>query len=74
MQKDFWQEIGRAARAPALSTGFAALDKQLDGRLYPGLYVIGSVSSLGKTAFCLQMADTIAVQGADVLFFTLKRL
>lgn len=72
MEKEFWEEVGRTARQPALSTGFAGLDAQMDGRLYPGLYVIGSVSSLGKTAFCLQMADAIAAQGTDVLFFTLE--
>lgn len=72
IEKDFWNDVTRTAQQPVLSTGFAELDKQLGGRLYPGLYVIGSVSSLGKTAFCLQMADAIAEQGIDVLFFTLE--
>ena len=35
-----------------LSTGFSKLDAALDGGLYDGLYVMGAVSSLGKTAFC----------------------
>lgn len=61
----------RAARPP-LSTGFPALDKALDGGLYEGLYVLGAVSSLGKTAFCMQIADSLAKQGRDVLVFTLE--
>lgn len=69
---DFWKDVARNARQIPVNTGFTQLDKQLDGRLYAGLYVVGSVSSLGKTAFCLQMADHIAAQGQDVLFFTLE--
>ncbi len=68
----FWQELARNALQEGLSTGFSALDRQLDGRMFAGLYVVGSVSSLGKTAFCLQMADAIAAQGTDVLFFSLE--
>lgn len=55
-----------------IPTGFAALDKLLDGGLYPGLYVIGAVSSLGKTSLCIQMADQIAKAGRPVLYFSLE--
>lgn len=55
-----------------IPTGFAALDKLLDGGLYPGLYVIGAVSSLGKTSLCIQMADQIARAGRPVLYFSLE--
>ncbi len=57
---------------PALPTGFPALDGALDGGLYEGLYVLGAVSSLGKTAFCMQIADQIAAAGTDALVFTLE--
>lgn len=60
------------ARRPALLTGFPALDRALDGGLYDGLYVLGAVSSLGKTAFCMQVADALAAQGRDVLVFSLE--
>lgn len=60
------------AQRPPLSTGFASLDKALDGGFYDGLYVLGAVSSLGKTAFCMQMADSLARQGRDVLIFSLE--
>lgn len=57
---------------PPRPTGFPGLDKALDGGLYEGLYVLGAVSSLGKTAFCMQIADQLAAAGTDVLVFTLE--
>lgn len=68
----FRAHIEAQARRPALKTGFARLDEALDGGLYDGLYVIGAVSSLGKTAFCMQLADQLAGQGRDVLIFSLE--
>lgn len=64
--------IVRQAQRPPLSTGFPTLDKALDGGFYDGLYVLGAVSSLGKTAFCMQMADALAQQRRDVLVFSLE--
>lgn len=52
-------------------TGFPQLDKVLDGGLYEGLYVLGADTSLGKTTFTLQIADNLAIQGHDVLIFSL---
>ena len=66
--------IEKQATRPALKTGFPKLDEALDGGLYDGLYVIGAVSSLGKTAFCMQMADQLAKQGRDVLIFSLEMM
>lgn len=54
--------IAAQAARPALSTGFPALDRALDGGLYDGFYVLGAISSLGKTAFCMQLADQLAQQ------------
>ena len=54
------------------ATGFPSLDKILDGGIYAGLYCIGAISSLGKTTFCLQIADNMAAQGADVLIYSLE--
>ena len=64
--------IAAQAGKPALHTGFPGLDRALDGGLYEGLYVLGAVSSLGKTAFCMQIADQLAMQGRDVLIFSLE--
>lgn len=55
-----------------ISTGFTKLDDVLGGGLYDALYVIGAISSLGKTTFSLQIADCIASQGRDVLYFSLE--
>lgn len=70
----FLAYIEKQATRPALKTGFDRLDEALDGGLYDGLYVIGAVSSLGKTAFCMQMADQLAMQGRDVLIFSLEMM
>lgn len=61
-----------AESKPFSPTGFGILDGILDGGLYPGLYFIGAISSLGKTTFTLQLADQVAAQGQDVLFFSLE--
>ena len=52
-------------------TGFSNIDAKM--RLYPGLYVLGAISSLGKTTFCGQMADQLAGTGEHVLYFTLEQ-
>lgn len=57
---------------PFSPTGFSKLDTILDGGFYPGLYFVGAVSSLGKTTFCLQIADAVAAHGEDVLYFSLE--
>ena len=68
----FFDEIERSKSSPAIETGFRGLDSLLDGGLYPGLYIIGAITSLGKTTFTLQVADNIAAAGHDVLFFSLE--
>ena len=68
----FRQSIEDSKTAAFYPTGFPALDGLLDGGLYAGLYCVGAVSSLGKTTFCLQMADHIAAGGKDVLIFSLE--
>lgn len=59
-------------RQKAISTGFKSLDSVLYGGFFTGLYILGAVSSLGKTSFALQMASSIAERGQDVLFFSLE--
>ena len=57
---------------PPISTGLLQLDIALCGGLRPGLYCIGAISSLGKTALCLQIMDAIAAAGRDVLIISLE--
>lgn len=70
--QDFINNITKSKRADFFSTGFSSLDSILDGGLYSGLYVVGAISSLGKTTFCLQIADQVASLGQDVLIFSLE--
>lgn len=70
--QNFIYSIGQSEGKPAYLTGFNSLDNALDGGLYSGLYCIGAISSLGKTTFCLQIADNLAAAGHDVLFFSLE--
>lgn len=57
---------------PFIPTGFKKLDKVLGDGLYEGLYILGAVPSLGKTAFLLQIADQIAQTGQDIIFVCLE--
>lgn len=70
--KNLFEEDLRQTKAATLKTGFKQLDK-LTGGLHPGLYMLGAIPSLGKSTFCLQLADQVAAQGKKVLFFTLEQ-
>lgn len=71
---DLERDINEGLFVQPISTGLNVLDSVLDGGLYPGLYIIGAVSSLGKTALCLQIAEHIATADPpqDVLYFSLE--
>ena len=69
---NFIKNIEESKTAAYIPTGFLAVDEVLDGGLYAGLYIVGAISSLGKTTFCLQIADQIAQAGNDVLVFSLE--
>lgn len=64
--------VGSHFSSEPIATGLTGLDVLLEGGLYTGLYVLGAISSLGKTSLALQIADTIAEAGRDVLYFTLE--
>lgn len=68
----FLDDIDDNINTPAVPTGFKILDTMLDGGLFEGLYVLGAISSLGKTSFILQIADQIAQGGNDVLYISLE--
>ncbi len=70
---DFIKTILSNAKCPVLSTGFTKIDNALDGGIYTGLYIIGAISSLGKTTLMLQIADNLAREGNDVLYFALEQ-
>lgn len=68
----FFDNIINTDKNEVIPTGFKNIDEILDGGLYAGLYVVGAISSLGKTTFVLQIADQIAKQGKDVIIFSLE--
>lgn len=80
--QEFINGIQDSANTPAQPTFFRELDRILDGGLYEGLYIIGAITSLGKTTLVLQIADQIAkggenadgrnIDGRDVLIFSLE--
>ena len=71
---DFLKDMKRPK--PLFPSGFPKLDKAISGwsggGLPVGLYVVGAISSLGKTTFLLQIADQMAEAGRDVLIFSLE--
>lgn len=70
-QKQFAQDVRNFIKNGRLCSGYTNLDHLTN--LYPGLYVIGAISSLGKTTFIHQMCDQIAEAGSHVLFFSLEQ-
>jgi len=72
LEEFFKEDILNNQKACLKKTGFKNLDKNLQG-LYNGLYVLGGATSLGKTTFAHQIADQLAEQGEDVIYFTLEQ-
>lgn len=70
--QEFIDGIADSVNTPYIPTGFKGLDTVLDGGLYEGLYIVGAISSLGKTTLITQIADQIAQAGHDVLIFSLE--
>lgn len=70
--QEFINGIAESVNTPFIPTGFKGLDNILEGGLYEGLYIMGAISSLGKTTLALQIVDQIAEAGEDVLIFSLE--
>lgn len=65
-------EISKFKEGANRLTGYKNLDREAGG-IYPGLYVLGAVSSLGKTTFIHQMGDQMAAAGEHILYFSLEQ-
>lgn len=72
IDNNFVSEIMLMEQYKKRSTGFGQLDSNLNG-IYPNLYVLGAISSMGKTTFSHQIADQLAWQGEHVLYFCLEQ-
>lgn len=69
--RQFAHDVEDFKKGGRLKSGYGNLDRVTN--LYPGLYVIGAISSLGKTTFIHQMCDQMAEAGSNVLFFSLEQ-
>lgn len=69
---NFVGEIKESVNTPYITTGFKKLDDLLEGGLYEGLYIIGALTSLGKTTLTLQIMDNIAQAGYDCIMYALE--
>lgn len=56
-----------------IETPYKKLNEYLGGGLTDGLYTIGAISSLGKTTFCLNLANELARQKNFIYYFTLEQ-
>lgn len=65
-------EIDKLKAQSDRKTGFSNLDAEA-GSIYAGLYVVGGISSVGKTTFAHQLCDQMAAQGQHVLFFSMEQ-
>lgn len=72
INNSFLNDISKMKNYKGRSTGFKELDKKING-VYPGLYVLGAISSLGKTTYIHQLADQMASRGEKVIFFSLEQ-
>lgn len=61
----------RESEYSGIVTGLHDLDRQLDGLQPGGLYIVGSRTSIGKTALCLTIANRVA-QHHTTAFFSLE--
>ena len=66
-----WDSDRAFLKQSNLVTGYTNMDTLQ--ALYPGLYVIGAIPSLGKTTLIHQMADQIAMRKQPVMYFSYEQ-
>ena len=71
LNEQFNQDLKKYRQLSTLKTGYRNIDAKTS--LYPGLYLLGATSSLGKTTFMCQMSNQLAWAGQTVLYFTLEQ-
>ena len=71
LQNEYSEDEEKFGKYKTRRTGFSNIDSHT--KLYPGLYVLGAISSLGKTTFACQLSDQLAKKGEHVLYFTLEQ-
>lgn len=64
-------EMAEFQQRGRIQSGYANIDALTN--MYPGFYVLGGISSLGKTTFAGQMGDQMAQNGEHVVYFSLEQ-
>lgn len=78
--KTAYVQIAEAARAkkenklPGLKFGFPKMERMLAGLKAGESIIIGARPSVGKSAFAMNMADSVQRHGLKVLFFSLEMI
>ena len=65
------KDIAKFSKLKDKKTGYSNIDDVTS--LYPGLYVVGAISSLGKTTFIHQLGDQLARRNESVIYFSLEQ-
>ena len=68
MRSNLYKSLGEMG----VLTGISELDKLIGGFRAPGLYIIGALSNMGKSALMTQFSLSAIKQDKKVLFFTLE--
>ena len=71
IENKYYKDLS-AYNEKSININFNVLNNHLDG-IHNGLYIIGGGSSVGKTTFCHQIADQLAEQGHNILYFSLEQ-
>lgn len=71
LQTQYASDVEKFSSFEKRKTGFANLDNIIS--LYPGLYALGGISSLGKTTFIHQLSEQLAAAGEHVLYFPIEQ-
>ncbi|MCR4892634.1 MAG: hypothetical protein K5989_10705 [Lachnospiraceae bacterium] len=72
IRKDMRHDMTSFIGSASVKTGYQNLDAVIKN-MYPGFYVLGAASSLGKTTFALQMADQFTLDAEQVIYFTMEQ-
>ncbi|MEQ2130119.1 CHC2 zinc finger domain-containing protein [Caldanaerobacter subterraneus KAk] len=68
-----YQNTFRAGKYKPIPTGIKAIDTVLEGGLRKGMfYTIGAMPGTGKSSLCIQITDSLAKQGYNVIYASVE--
>lgn len=70
--KSIEERCKNKGQIPGMRTGWKGFDLRMKGIQKKKLYVVGGAPGMGKSAFCLNMAEGLANTGNKVLYFSLE--